>query len=133
MSSEHRRRYEDAVTAIRQTYFDPLNDFADAAKSWIEDAERRAVAAEVVLEQMRPVWAQGFTSDSEAAQANGNALSELWGLLYAKDQTQAMTNLRRLIAAAGQAESAAALAYHQGERDGVSRSRNRPGDGDMGG
>lgn len=30
-------------------------------------------------------------------------------------------------------DEAAALEYHRGERDGVSRTRNRPGDGDMGG
>lgn len=30
-------------------------------------------------------------------------------------------------------DEVAALEYHRGERDGVSRTRNRPGDGDMGG
>lgn len=100
MSAEHRQRYEEASDAVRARFFEPLNDFADAARSWVEDAERRALHAEVVLEQLRPVWAQGFTDDSIAAQSLGNAVSELWELLYAKDQTQAMANLRRLIAAA---------------------------------
>lgn len=100
MSAEHRRRYDKAAEAVRKHYFDPLNEFADAAREWVEDAEKRRVAAEVVLEQLRPVWAQGYTSESEAAQASANALSELWQLLHATDQTQAMGNLRRLIAAA---------------------------------
>lgn len=100
MSAEHRQRYEEASAAVRARFFEPLNDFADAARLWVEGAERRAVAAEVVLEQLRPVWAQGYTDDSMAAQSLGNAVSELWELLHAKDQTQAMENLRSLIAAA---------------------------------
>jgi hypothetical protein len=50
---------------------------------------------------LRPVWAQGFTSDSQAAQANGNALSELWAELGVQNQTDAMQALYDLQERAG--------------------------------
>ena len=55
-------------------------------------AERRNDA----LEQLRPVWAQGWTKDSMAAQASGNALSQLWKMLGVQDQTQAVAALTAL-------------------------------------
>jgi hypothetical protein len=49
------------------------------------------------LEELRPVWAQGFTNDSMAAQANANAISDVWALLGATNQTEAMEKLRKLL------------------------------------
>jgi hypothetical protein len=45
---------------------------------------------------MRPVWAQGFTSDSEAAQASSTALAEIWAILEVTNQTDAVARLRVL-------------------------------------
>lgn len=46
------------------------------------------------LESLRPHWAQGFTEDSVAAQSSQAALSQLWELIGAKDQTQAVQILK---------------------------------------
>jgi hypothetical protein len=48
------------------------------------------------LEALRPVWAQGWTNDSVAAQASGAALAQLWNMLGVQDQTQAMATLAEL-------------------------------------
>jgi len=50
------------------------------------------------LEKLRPLWAQGFTSDSAAAQSWANATKQLWDLLGATDQTSATLKLRGLLA-----------------------------------
>lgn len=46
------------------------------------------------LEQLRPLWAQGHSSDSIQAQTLAGALSQVWGILGVCDQTQAMQKLR---------------------------------------
>ena len=48
------------------------------------------------LEALRPVWAQGWTNDSVAAQASGAALAQLWNMLGVQNQTQAMATLAEL-------------------------------------
>ena len=48
---------------------------------------RERVAA---LEAMRPHWAMGYSDDSIAAQCSSASLSQLWALLGADDQTQAV-------------------------------------------
>lgn len=59
---------------------------------------REKLAREVeVLEALRPVWAQGHTSDSVAAQANGQALAALWKMLGVDNQTDASVRLMTLI------------------------------------
>jgi hypothetical protein len=76
------------------------------------DHKKMAVAAELLraeakrkdeviasLETLRPHWAKGYTSDSIAAQTATAALSQLWVLLGADNQTQAMMKLRSLTAA----------------------------------
>jgi hypothetical protein len=57
------------------------------------DAENHSKALEV----LRPVWAHGWTDDSQAAQASAAALGQLWALLEVKTQTDAMHRLRALI------------------------------------
>lgn len=49
------------------------------------------------LEELRPHWAQGYTDDSMAAQASTNAKADMWKLLNASSQTEAMSKLRTLI------------------------------------
>jgi hypothetical protein len=55
------------------------------------------------LESLRPLWAQGHTSDSEAAQANSIALAGLWKMLGVDNQTAACQRLRELLSSPGQA------------------------------
>lgn len=60
------------------------------------DLERRGYDAEQtaeVAEKMRPMWAQGYTNDSMAAQASSSALTSIWELLGANNQTEAMEKL----------------------------------------
>lgn len=47
-------------------------------------------------ESLRPQWAQGYASDSVAAQGLAVALQQLWGMLGAKNQTQAVALLAQL-------------------------------------
>ncbi|PRA46677.1 hypothetical protein [Brucella pituitosa] len=49
------------------------------------------------LESMRPHWAQGYSSDSIAAQAATASLSKLWQILGVNNQTEAVKKLHTLI------------------------------------
>lgn len=61
------------------------------------DPERAELERKVAaLERLRPVWAMGYTSDSIAAQTTTAALTQLWGMLGAKDQTDAVRILSEL-------------------------------------
>lgn len=51
----------------------------------------------VALEGLRPVWAQGWSDDSTAAQASAAALSDLWETLGVDNQTAAVEELAKLI------------------------------------
>ena len=51
----------------------------------------------IALETLRPLWAQGYSSDSVAAQASSNALAEIWEILGVNNQTDAMEKLRELV------------------------------------
>ncbi len=42
------------------------------------------------LESLRPHWAQGYTSDSIAAQGSIASLAQLWDMLGATNQTEAV-------------------------------------------
>lgn len=46
------------------------------------------------LEQLRPVWAMGYTEEGRAAQGFASALSALWLILGAENQTEAVATLR---------------------------------------
>lgn len=50
-----------------------------------------------VLEQLRPVWAQYPGDLAVSASCYANALSELWKLLEASNQTQAVRRLHDLL------------------------------------
>lgn len=54
----------------------------------------RKVAA---LESLRPMWAQGFTSDSQAAQTWCSATKQLWEILDVCSQTDAVQKLRKVV------------------------------------
>ena len=49
------------------------------------------------LEAMRPEWAQGYTSDSQAAQSTSNAMHQMWEALGVTNQTHAMQKLNVLL------------------------------------
>jgi len=49
-----------------------------------------------VTEDMRPQWAQGFTSDSVAAQVTSAALRDIWDLMEVTNQTDCMRRIRIL-------------------------------------
>jgi hypothetical protein len=71
----------------------------DEAADCIEELEAKLARSErrnEALEELRPIWAQGWTEDSMAAQASGNALSTLWAMLGAENQTQAVSTLAEL-------------------------------------
>lgn len=63
----------------------------------VRELQENIAKLEETLETLRPVWAQGHTSDSMAAQANGTALASLWRLLGVTDQTAAAERLRWLL------------------------------------
>ena len=48
------------------------------------------------LEEMRPFWAKGYSSDSMAAQSATGALSSIWSYLGVQDQTACMDALEEL-------------------------------------
>lgn len=88
------------TTQVSQAYdvADALLKF-QAGENALRDHEmaalrKRAEEAERTLEILRPAWAQGWTSDSVAAQASATALGEIWNLIGVKDQTAAMARLR---------------------------------------
>jgi hypothetical protein len=61
------------------------------------DLVNEARAQVAAIEQLRPQWAQGYTSDSMAAQASTAALSQVWTLLGVDNQTDAMQKLRNIV------------------------------------
>jgi hypothetical protein len=68
------------------------------------------------LEKLRPHWAQGYTSDGQAAQAATGALQTLWDMLGATDQTQAVQKLRDLIALPAVSQKDGELVYQMRNR-----------------
>lgn len=60
-------------------------------------AENHRLKVELkAAEALRPQWAQGHTSDSKAAQSLAIALQQLWDMLGAKNQTQAVAIVTQL-------------------------------------
>lgn len=63
------------------------------------EAERDRLLSTVnALESLRPHWAQGYSSDSIAAQASTEALVGIWKILGVNDQTSAVVTLKALTA-----------------------------------
>lgn len=73
--------------------------WAGLAADRIEELEAKLARSErhnEALEELRPVWAQGWTGDSQAAQVSSSALAQLWEMLGASNQTQAVEALAEL-------------------------------------
>ncbi|CTQ45727.1 hypothetical protein [Roseibium aggregatum] len=77
----------------RAVVFYPADYVEDLARQ-LQNAEREISS----LEQLRPHWAQGYTSDGVAAQAKTTALSQIWVALGVDNQTAAMERIRELLA-----------------------------------
>jgi hypothetical protein len=69
-----------------------VRDLLTDCRAELDEALRRIAT----LEMLRPHWAQGYSSDSLAAQTATAALAQLWGLLEVDNQTDAVAAIRRL-------------------------------------
>jgi hypothetical protein len=86
---------EQTLQAIRDHYA-PLADRIEELEAKLAKAIWELKRNNDALEVLRPVWAQGWTNDSNAAQASGAALAQLWNMLGVQDQTQAVAILAEL-------------------------------------
>lgn len=92
-------RAEPFVTGAAEEICNALNaaeEVSDEGRSWKEEA-RIATERVAHLEALRPHWAQGYTSDSIAAQCCLDATLALWKLLGVNNQTEAVIRLRKLL------------------------------------
>jgi hypothetical protein len=94
--TDEQRRLMHARDNFAAKHVNPALELLEATKAVVAAAEKKAADATAVLEELRPVWAQGWTSDSVAAQASAGALAELWKELGVDNQTAAMEALRAL-------------------------------------
>ena len=105
MSDDLVKRLRDTPNWMREGFQDWKDNVRTYDRAPFEAADRieelegklaRLVRKIEGLEALRPVWAHGWTDDSVAAQTSSNALSQLWEMLGAKDQTQAVAALEEL-------------------------------------
>lgn len=75
------------VEAIR------LKEERDASAAKLANVEGQLAA----VERLRPMWAQGHSTDSVAAQVSAAALTSLWDLLGVGNQTSAVVKLKQLL------------------------------------
>lgn len=101
MLTDKQRRYSHARNDFKRFHVDKAQELIDAADAVFEAAEIKVKLTEQTMEELRPIWAQGFSSDSAAAQANGSALAEIWAELGVQNQTDAMFALGELRERAG--------------------------------
>lgn len=92
--TDAQRRLMHARFKVESFLVNPITELLDATAALVQAEKSRADAAEEALNVLRPVWAQGHTSDSLAAQAHGSALAEIWHYLDVDNQTDAMAKLR---------------------------------------
>lgn len=85
------RRYMHARRRVMDAHVNPIQDLLEQSLAVVNDYKRERDEARAVLEQLRPVWAHDIT-----LQAPANAMSEMWALVGAHNQTQAMKRLRYL-------------------------------------
>lgn len=78
----------------------PTVFYSEAEFAELQAENNRLKTKLAAVESLRPMWAQGFTSDSSAAQTMAAALKSVWDELGAENQTQAMALLRQLKAGA---------------------------------
>lgn len=91
--TDKQRRYSHARNDFKRFHVDKAIELINAADAIMEAAEIKVKQTQQVMDELRPVWAQGWSTDSEAAQASGNALAELWALLQVDNQTDAVARL----------------------------------------
>ncbi|AQQ02427.1 hypothetical protein B0E33_01480 [Roseibium algicola] len=68
-------------------------EYVEELNSELEWARR----ANAGLEQLRPVWAEGWSSDSMAAQASANIISDFYELLGVDNYHDAKNRLKYLL------------------------------------
>lgn len=90
------KAYGLALERLRETQ-EPINNYIEESERLICELRLKLKQEKEYSESMRPHWAQGYSSDSMAAQASTSALSEVWDLIGVKDQTACMEKLRLLI------------------------------------
>ena len=95
--TDAQRRFAAARDELIAQFYNPFAKMLDAAQAAVVEANRRAEETEAQLEEMRPHWAHGYTSDSQAAQAKTAALSTLWSMLKVDNQTAAVERLQALL------------------------------------
>ncbi|MEJ0004413.1 MAG: DUF3850 domain-containing protein [Pararobbsia sp.] len=107
------RAPEAAPVAVGDALTDEQRALEAARADALEAENARLRRSNAALEQLRPVWAQGYSSDSSAAQSTAAALSFFWLHLGAENQTQAVQKFRALVAS--QAEPDASTPAHPAE------------------
>lgn len=94
------------VEAIR------LKEERDASAAKLANVEGQLAA----VERLRPMWAQGHSTDSVAAQVSAAALTSLWDLLGVGNQTSAVVKLKQLLRVSAERDALAAkLAELEGQ------------------
>lgn len=101
MMTDAQRRYSHARRDFKAFHVDKAQELLAAVDAVYDEAERKVKEIQQTMEALRPVWAQGFSSDSQAAQAHGAALAQLWGILGVDNQTAAVERLNMFRLAAG--------------------------------
>lgn len=99
--TDAQRRLMHARSKVESFLVKPIQELLDATAALIEAEKSRGDAAEKILEELRPVWAQGHSSDSVAAQVTSTAIGQIWRELGVENQTDAMSALRELQERAG--------------------------------
>ncbi len=75
---------------IKKKHYDRMKRERDAARTIALDIRDG-------MEALRPVWAEGYTDDSLAAQGLGNVVSDYWTLLGVADHTAGMAKIKELL------------------------------------
>jgi hypothetical protein len=97
MSSAALHRFAQAKEKVERTMIDPVTELLEATTALVAEERLARKETDKCLEELRPVWAQGWSTDSIAAQAAASALSDLWAMLGVKNQTDAVERLKELI------------------------------------
>lgn len=95
--TEEQRRYMHARRDFEGFHVNKAKELLEATAALVASANARAENAQSAMDTLRPVWAQGWSTDSEAAQSSAAALAQLWVELGAENQTDAMEILRGLL------------------------------------
>lgn len=95
--TEEQRRYMHARNDFESFHVNKAKELLDATAALVATATRRAEETQKAMDELRPVWAHGWSTDSEAAQASSNALAQLWEMLGVDNQTTAVEELQKLI------------------------------------